>query len=288
MTLNENTDYHIFKTTDAGETWTDIYNEAVTSGVLNFFDANTGIKAGNNINIKITTDGGTTWNDAIVNNIPEEYLSEDASDIEIVNENTAFICGIHLLLKTTDKGNTWDYIALNDVGADSSHMTISFYNETLGYIGDFFTGVIYVTTDGGANWTKDYTFQEKYNLYCSDFNKDGEIYFGTNNGTILKWSNPSVSVENTPGLVNSYSLEQNYPNPFNPSTSISFSIAGGGLVTLKVYDVLGREAATLVNEELTAGSHSVKFNASELSSGIYFYTLTSGNYVSTRKMVLLK
>jgi|GEM_PF-1563741 len=85
-----------------------------------------------------------------------------------------------------------------------------------------------------------------------------------------------------------YSLLQNYPNPFNPSTSISFSIAEQGFVTLKVYDVLGREAATLVNEELTAGNHNIIFNASGFSSGIYLYTLSSGEFISTQKMILIK
>ncbi|MFA6025666.1 MAG: T9SS type A sorting domain-containing protein, partial [Ignavibacteriaceae bacterium] len=77
-------------------------------------------------------------------------------------------------------------------------------------------------------------------------------------------------------------------NPFNPSTVISWQLAVGSNVTLKVYDVLGKEVATLVNNELQAGTYSVNFNASNLSSGIYFYALRAGNYAQTKKMILLR
>jgi outer membrane protein assembly factor BamB len=85
-----------------------------------------------------------------------------------------------------------------------------------------------------------------------------------------------------------YSLEQNYPNPFNPATTISYSIKEKGLVTLKVFDILGKEVATLIDEEQNAGSYKLEFDASSLASGIYFYHLNSGKFVSTKKMILLK
>lgn len=85
-----------------------------------------------------------------------------------------------------------------------------------------------------------------------------------------------------------YELSQNYPNPFNPSTVINFQLASAGKVTLKVYNVLGKEVATLINKDMPAGSHSVKFNAGNMSSGLYFYTLTAGNFTSTKKMILIK
>ena len=85
-----------------------------------------------------------------------------------------------------------------------------------------------------------------------------------------------------------YSLSQNFPNPFNPTTTINYAIKTAGLVNLKVYDMLGTEVASLVNESQEAGSYSVDFNASGLPSGIYFYTLTSGSYMDTKKLILLK
>jgi hypothetical protein len=83
-------------------------------------------------------------------------------------------------------------------------------------------------------------------------------------------------------------LSQNYPNPFNPSTKINFSIQNAGLVTLKIYNILGQEVATLVNYELKAGTYSAVFDASRLSSGVYFYTIHAGNFVQAKKMMLLK
>jgi Secretion system C-terminal sorting domain len=80
----------------------------------------------------------------------------------------------------------------------------------------------------------------------------------------------------------------NYPNPFNPTTTITYEIPKDGFVTLKVYDILGREVATLVNEFKTAGKYYVNFNAGNLASGMYFYRFKSGSYISTKKMMLLK
>jgi Secretion system C-terminal sorting domain len=85
-----------------------------------------------------------------------------------------------------------------------------------------------------------------------------------------------------------YSLEQNYPNPFNPTTNINFSIPKSGLVTLKIYNVLGKEIATLVNEVKAAGIYKVNFNASNFSSGVYFYKIESGNFSDIKRMVLVK
>jgi hypothetical protein len=85
-----------------------------------------------------------------------------------------------------------------------------------------------------------------------------------------------------------FNLEQNYPNPFNPKTNIGFRISNFGFVSLKIYDILGREVATLVNEEKPADEYEVEFSAAKLTSGIYFYQLKAGNYLETKKMVLLK
>ncbi len=97
-----------------------------------------------------------------------------------------------------------------------------------------------------------------------------------------------TSVNEIPGNPKTYSLEQNFPNPFNPSTIIRFSIPEQGLVTLKVFNILGEEVATLINTEMTTGTYEVDFRATDVSSGIYFYTLTSGNFISTKKMIVLK
>ncbi|MBK7378339.1 MAG: T9SS type A sorting domain-containing protein [Ignavibacteriales bacterium] len=85
-----------------------------------------------------------------------------------------------------------------------------------------------------------------------------------------------------------FALSQNIPNPFNPNTSISYSIPENAFVALKIYDVLGNEVEVLINEQKEPGNYQIDFNASELSSGIYYYTLTAGNFTSTKKMILVK
>jgi hypothetical protein len=89
-------------------------------------------------------------------------------------------------------------------------------------------------------------------------------------------------------LPQEFSLNQNYPNPFNPTTIISWQLPVSGHVSLKVYDIIGNEVATLVNEEKPAGNYEISFDASGLSSGVYFYKLTSGNFIKTKKMILLR
>ena len=85
-----------------------------------------------------------------------------------------------------------------------------------------------------------------------------------------------------------YSLSQNYPNPFNPTTNLEFGISDLEFVSLKIFNTLGKEVATLVNEKLNAGTYKYSFDASGLTSGIYFYTLKAGNYIETKRMNLIK
>ena len=122
---------------------------------------------------------------------------------------------------------------------------------------------------------------------------------------VLGYSDPSADVEIEENYLDTYELSQNYPNPFNPSTKIKYQIPEISVVTIKVYDVLGKEIATLVDEEKPAGSYDVEFsatggslpagrhgasggNAWNLPSGIYFYQLKAGNFVESKKMILLK
>ena len=98
-----------------------------------------------------------------------------------------------------------------------------------------------------------------------------------------------VDVKPIDGVVpNRFSLSQNYPNPFNPTTSINFSISKSGLTTLKVYNILGQEVATLVNKDLAVGSYNVDFDARDLSSGMYIYTIKNGDVEISKKMMLMK
>jgi hypothetical protein len=107
-----------------------------------------------------------------------------------------------------------------------------------------------------------------------------KFYFGNQASTGVK--------ANSTEIVTKFVLSQNYPNPFNPSTTISFAIPSKAYVTLKVFDIMGREVATIVSEELSAGNYSRQWNAANMSSGIYFYRLQAGSYTETKKLVLLR
>lgn len=100
--------------------------------------------------------------------------------------------------------------------------------------------------------------------------------------------NTLTDVEENGTIITEFNLQQNYPNPFNPSTTIKFSIPASGFVTLKIYDILGKEVSTLVNENKTSGVYQVSFNAAGLSSGVYFYELKMENFVSVKKLILTK
>jgi len=105
---------------------------------------------------------------------------------------------------------------------------------------------------------------------------------------ILKTVNSVVTGVEEDINLNTFSLKQNYPNPFNPSTTIKFNLGKAGLTTIKLFDLLGKEVATLINGVLEAGPHTVTLDASNFPSGTYFYTITSGSFKETRKMMFLK
>ncbi|MEE9450985.1 MAG: T9SS type A sorting domain-containing protein [Ignavibacteriaceae bacterium] len=122
-----------------------------------------------------------------------------------------------------------------------------------------------------------------YLAWAATFNGEQDVYY-----SYITDTTNVVNVYSESNIINSFSLSQNYPNPFNPSTSIQYTISNRQFVILKVLDVLGREVATLLNEEKPAGEYEIEFNASELGSGVYFYKIQAGAFVEVKKMVLMK
>ncbi|MFZ1323397.1 MAG: T9SS type A sorting domain-containing protein [Ignavibacteria bacterium] len=139
-----------------------------------------------------------------------------------------------------------------------------------------------VTGNGTVSTPQNYSFTDRglttgkynYRLKQIDFNGNFE-YFNLSN---------EVGI----GIPEKYSLSQNYPNPFNPSTKISYDLPTDGMVSLRLFDMTGREVASIVNEVQSAGYYTVNFNASSLSSGVYFYTISSNNFIATKKLMLVK
>lgn len=127
----------------------------------------------------------------------------------------------------------------------------------------------------------------KYNSLSQNISMSNAA--GMNQNLNIQLNNSILSADDSDeNLPDGYSLENNYPNPFNPSTTISFGLPEVTYVSLKIYNAIGQEVASLINRQMEAGKHSIDFNADELNSGIYFYKLEAGSFVQTRKMVLLK
>jgi hypothetical protein len=187
-----------------------------------------------------------------------------------------------------------------------------------GYISTIRDSLI-ITLDGWGTITTQYgTFQVLRTLerhwikeylngqLTADKRSVSYAWFDQRGITILSYTNPSDSVNFTTASIieaelapasaeqlknfvpDNFQLFQNYPNPFNPSTKISWQSPVGSWQTLKVYDILGNEVATLVDEYKPAGKYEVEFNAAELSSGVYFYTLQAGSFTNTKKLILMK
>ena len=148
---------------------------------------------------------------------------------------------------------------------------------------------VYISHDKGNNWS-DFSQGFTGASYATFLTKGLNDIFVLYKGGVWKrnLSDFVTSVEENHNNILSYSLNQNYPNPFNPSTTISFSLQVNGFVSLKVFDSLGKEVSTLLNEEKEAGSYSINFDANNLSSGVYYYKLTTGNFTQTKKMVLIR
>jgi len=202
--------------------------------------------------------------------------------------------------KTVDGGQSWSprlYSFPYPIRA------VKLFNDTLGlgFGGNLFqeVGGIYLTTDGGVNWDLDLNASaemfsydvvmksaDSLDVWCVGSTGGGTGY----TGKLYKTSkgNPVGVREAKNQIPIDFQLYQNYPNPFNPSTSLQYAIGKTQFVSLKVYDVLGNEIATLVNEEKPAGEYEVEFNASGLTSGIYFYKLQAGSFIESKKMILMK
>jgi len=180
-------------------------------------------------------------------------------------------------VKTDLSGNV--YVTGNNITLSSSEFATIKYN-----------------TSGVQQWLQTYDAIGYSYSYAMALDTAGNVYVTgkSSNGTTYDYA--TIKYVQTPTSVgpfsikvlNEFSISQNYPNPFNPSTNIKYTVGNNQFVSIKVYDVLGNEIATLVNEEKPAGNYEVNFNASSLSSGVYFYNLQAGSFVETKKLVLLK
>ena len=162
---------------------------------------------------------------------------------------------------------------------------------------DYGSKKIWALSYDGSNATNELLFNSTHVVTTFGVDENNELYFndyGTGKLYKIKGTPSTDVAENK--IPDNFQLMQNYPNPFNPSTIIKFSVpyvetlhaTSLQFVTLKIFDLLGREITTLVDKNLSPGFHEIKFNAKDLSSGIYFYTLTTNHFTKTKKMLLIK
>ncbi len=246
-----------------------------------------------------TTDGGRSWMCVQLGNV-------HITSMEIVGLNNIWLVGstsdsARYILHSTNAGNSWNAL----IGRmRSSLQSVCFVDTVNGWaIGRNYdtsvihqsdTSVILRTTNGGIDWKEQYRMP----VSLSDAGFRSISFVDVNNGwvvgsngVILHTTNGGLTFveSSTTGEVpETYALKQNYPNPFNPATNISFSLPSKFFVTLKVFDIMGREVATIVAEDLLAGSYLRQWNAANMSSGIYFYRLHAGSFTETKKLVLLR
>jgi photosystem II stability/assembly factor-like uncharacterized protein len=268
----------IFRTSNDGVTW-----QRQTSGTsysltgVSFAGSDTGIAVGDLGVVLVTSNGGILWRQR---QLPFPSIGLNA--VQFTSARYAWAVGDGIY-RTSDAGETWTRIA-----ATSSAYGLHFINDDTGVIVGP-AGFIY-TTNGGASWGARYSgiYNSLYSIALLDIN-DG-VVTGTG-GSILRTSSGLVSVPEYPqadAIPDQIQLEQNYPNPFNASTKISYWVSQRGFVSLVVYDVLGRQVASLATGEQNAGAYTVDFGGETLSSGLYFYKLTTTTSTVVRKMLLLR
>lgn len=196
---------------------------------------------------------------------------------------------IPLLLRRIDSDTTWEiiYPFVPPYGPEDICSGTSLSSDILYICGQ--NGRIIKSTNGGDNWSEQFTnLNVGDDLLAISFWNNIIGYSVGRNGNILFTSNGGISSVEQKQSPAGYYLFQNYPNPFNPTTNIRFKIAERSNVSLIVFDILGREIANLVDEEKHAGEYSVEFNPKGLTSGIYFYQLTTAGFTSTKKMLLIR
>jgi len=285
---NANTGYvigsygRLKKTTNAGLNWTSATipsNGSILTSIC-FVNENIGYSVGDNSTILKTTDAGLTWTAQ-----SSPFTFAYYTSVDFVDENNGYISSGQGLLRTTNGGTEWNVMNAPEGG----YYKIQFRNN-FGYAVSS-DGKIVKTTDAGNSWIEQPTVTDN-GLYALYFNTDNYVYAGGLLGSIVKTIPTELIITGTGNnfteIPRTFNLLQNYPNPFNPTTNLEFGISNLGFVSLKVYNMLGKEVATVVNENLNPGTYKYSFDGSGLSSGIYFYTLKTNGFSETKRMMLIK
>lgn len=287
----------IYLTTDGGITWvkkvTGVTGVSSAQNSLMLVDQTFfgfGLKNGS-ARVRMTNDAGNTWSTKSINlngSYTSGFTFKENKFIGLSSTSSS----MPYIARTTDGGNTFSQI---DIGTGLTGNTIIKWipgTDVVYILGA--NGAVKRSTNNGLNWTSMSTAGVT-GLTHFDFNNINNIICGyavSSNGSVIKLVDSVLVltgfIGNETGLPSEFNLSQNYPNPFNPTTTINYSLPKNSFVKLAVSDILGREVATLVNENKTSGKYEVVFDASKLTSGIYYYSLKTNEFSKTKQMVLIK
>ncbi|MGE5458791.1 MAG: T9SS type A sorting domain-containing protein [Methanococcaceae archaeon] len=274
----------LFRSTDQGITWTRI-DQGFTDGYVFGFaiDSSHNIYTGTfNGTIYKSTDDGLSWSNVYHSGLQGSEINR----IAIAPNGTIFASSWDQgILRSTDDGATWEL-------KKQDYYSPQYYPVNVDKKGVVYCSgsdsKFYSSEDNGETWneiTENLTLTTVNDMIID---KNDTMYLATDESV---WrSNPDYAVDVKEKIkpTLSYSLSQNYPNPFNPTTEIKYSVPVSGFVSLKIYDILGKEISSLVSEQKDAGEYTVTFNGSRYPSGVYFYTIRSGSFTETKKIILLK
>jgi hypothetical protein len=279
----------IWKTTTGGVNWTEQPNSSPlpVGFKIDMLNANTGYMT-YRYGLQKTTNGGANWN--LLPN-PSSTPNIGYLPVRAVDSVNVYTTGSNCqVYASTNGGTTWD--SLNFPVYAGGFFSADWYDKNNGCVGATI-GVVGRTTNRGQSWQV--TNCGGYAIYSIKMVHPDTMFVINGNqfgAMIMKYSKGTVTSGFTyeHNVPVDYTLKQNYPNPFNPTTTIEFDLPKAGNVTLKIFDISGREVAKEINGlSLMPGNYKVHFDGSSLSSGVYFYSLVvNGNAISTKKMLMIK